>query len=208
MSRGVLAILGNPVWSSSDMINSITNYYDIPFMTWSHLTTRRRSAKVVFHHDLQLATANLTLLASMSNRSFNRVHRELTDINYTFKESAVYDHRTRYLRESLEADNEYEAVDDGLAEEIQAESLEIEDASADDYDFMGSQIYLRPDIAPALIDLIKYYSWNYVYYIYNHEEAIYNMETLFDYQLKNVDFAKKILIRKVKNIQNCRDMLR
>lgn len=34
------------------------------------------------------------------------------------------------------------------------------------------------------------------------------MESLFDYQLKNSGFAKKIVIRKIKNINNCRNMLR
>lgn len=38
--------------------------------------------------------------------------------------------------------------------------------------------------------------------------AIVHLESLFDYQLKNSGFAKKIVIRKIKNINNCRNMLR
>ena len=32
-----------------------------------------------------------------------------------------------------------------------------------------TQIFLRPDIVPVVIELIKHYKWPTVYYIYNYE---------------------------------------
>lgn len=33
------------------------------------------------------------------------------------------------------------------------------------------QIYLRPDISPILIEIIKYYEWTDVFYIYNYPQG-------------------------------------
>jgi hypothetical protein len=38
--------------------------------------------------------------------------------------------------------------------------------------------------------------------------ALVNLEELLEYQSKNPSFAEKIVIRKIKNIINCRNMLR
>ena len=35
----------------------------------------------------------------------------------------------------------------------------------------SNQLYLRPDLSSALIELIKYYKWSEVYYIYNNENG-------------------------------------
>ena len=58
------------------------------------------------------------------------------------------------------------------------------------------QLYLRLDITKALIDLIDFYDWNTIYYVYNYNEAITNIEVLFDYQNKNPKFVEKIIMRK------------
>lgn len=40
-----------------------------------------------------------------------------------------------------------------------------------------SQLYLRPDLSSALIELIKLYNWSEVYYIYNNDNGInYKLE--------------------------------
>jgi hypothetical protein len=39
-------------------------------------------------------------------------------------------------------------------------------------------------------------------------KAILNLESLIEYQNNDVDFAEKILVRRVNEIHNCRDMLR
>ena len=43
-----------------------------------------------------------------------------------------------------------------------------------------SQLYLRPDLSSALIELIKLYNWSEVYYIYNNDNGInYALETFY-----------------------------
>ena len=71
-----------------------------------------------------------------------------------------------------------------------------------------SQIYLRPDISSILIEIIKFYEWKDVYYIYNYPQALTSLENLFDYQNRHVNFTIKILVRKITDIKDCRDMLR
>ena len=39
-------------------------------------------------------------------------------------------------------------------------------------DDQPNQIYLRPDLSPALIELIKFYNWPEIYYIYNNDNGI------------------------------------
>lgn len=70
------------------------------------------------------------------------------------------------------------------------------------------QIYLRIDFIPALIELIRFYEWKTVFYIYNYDEAIINIETLFDTQNKDSKFVENIILRKVIDIHDCRDILR
>lgn len=72
----------------------------------------------------------------------------------------------------------------------------------------SSLIYLRPDISPILIEIIKFYEWRDVFYIYNYPQALLNLERLFDYANENVNFTNKILVRKITDIKDCRDMLR
>lgn len=70
------------------------------------------------------------------------------------------------------------------------------------------QLYLRVDFIPAVIELIRFYEWKTVYYIYNYDEAFQNIEILFDRQNKDSKFVENIILRKVIDIFDCRDMLR
>ncbi len=36
------------------------------------------------------------------------------------------------------------------------------------------QLYLRPDMRPALIELVKLNEWKEIYFIYNHEKGFMN----------------------------------
>jgi hypothetical protein len=74
--------------------------------------------------------------------------------------------------------------------------------------FFSGRLFMRPDIMPVLIDLIKYYEWPNIYYIYNYPQALLNLEVLFDAQNKNFNSTGKVLIRKIVEITDCRDMLR
>lgn len=70
------------------------------------------------------------------------------------------------------------------------------------------QVYLQMDFVPALIELIRFYEWKTVYYIYSYDEAVKNIESLFDVQNKDSKFVENIILRKVIDIYDCRDMLR
>ena len=64
-----------------------------------------------------------------------------------------------------------------------------------------SQLFLRPDVIPALTELIKHYKWHTIYYIYNYDAALSNLDSLLDLQNKNLTPIDKILIRKITDIQ-------
>ena len=218
MSRGVLAIFGTTSWSSVSMLNSFTSYYGVPFISWSHLARTRTPA-------YKLLTDNSSLAG---HRKFLRFHRELSD--YSFAKGDA--RGVRVPRNSFDMENEYDVVDYSNNDELLLESLEIDDQDSNLKDNSPTQLYLRPDLALAMIELISSYGWTNIYYIYNHEQgklavsrplgarfhqlgllfvpkpAIVHLESLFDYQLKNSGFAKKIVVRKIKNINNCRNMLR
>lgn len=106
MSRGVLAIFGPTSWSSINTLTSVTNSYNIPYLSLSHMDR-----------------------ASM------------------FKQ-----HQKRNAR----------------AEQM----IKVEDYSKfRRNDELASQIYLRPDLSQAVIELVKHYGWSTVYYVYNYDEG-------------------------------------
>ena len=64
-------------------------------------------------------------------------------------------------------ETEYEAV-----EEEDAPNAKVEYIKSDEEANEFTQLYLRPNLAPVLIELIKFYKWPAVYYIYNHDHGI------------------------------------
>lgn len=75
------------------------------------------------------------------------------------------------------------------------------------------QLYMRPNLAPVLIELIKFYRWPSIYFIYNHEHGALNLASLVQYQLENQNYLisnvlKRIYPRKVTDVKKCREMLR
>lgn len=106
--------------------------------------------------------------------------------------------------ESQESEYEQSEADN---QEIQTEIHD--EATNNPRQTTSTRIYLRPDIMPAVIDLIKLYEWTNIYYIYNYPQAMYNLETLLDYQNKNSNSSSgKVFIRKIIDVKDCRDMLR
>ena len=103
---------------------------------------------------------------------------------------------------------EYEMSEDEYYENqgIIAQSSEYPDSG--ESEDSAYQLYLRPDLTPALISIINFYEWPRVYYIYNYQQAVANMEKLLEYQNSDPAFLQRILIRRVSDIHNCRDMLR
>ena len=55
--------------------------------------------------------------------------------------------------------------------QIHNKSVETASGGTGEYYPRPSQIYLRPDISPILIEMIKFYDWADVYYIYNYPQG-------------------------------------
>jgi hypothetical protein len=185
MSRGVLAIFGPTKWSTLNLLTSFTNYYNIPYISWSFLG--EKSNEEIEELNDQFSTTAFMQSFSITNMIEN-------SNNFKSKESNNED----------DYDIDYEGINNNkLLTQV------------NDYTKFSkktkiiSQLYLRPDIIPAIVELIKFYDWPTVYYIYNYEHAMINLETLFEYQNNNPKFViERILIRKIIDINNFRDMLR
>ncbi len=139
MSRGVLAIFGSTSYSSMETVKSITNKYNIPFFSWSHLYRLRKGPDSMHQ---TIATKSLIF------------KRESTNFVPNNKKNVEYD--------EAEYESEYEENPNAQIEYLNSNS-EMTD--------QHSQLYLRPDLAPVLIELIKHYKISSVYYIYNHDNG-------------------------------------
>jgi hypothetical protein len=78
-------------------------------------------------------------------------------------------------KRSIEENLPITHIDFNETESENATSLK-KTASADNKEevFRHSQIFLRPDIVPVLIEMIKYYKWPIIYFIYNHDSGQLN----------------------------------
>ena len=144
MSRGVLAIFGSTSFSSMDMVKSMTNKYSIPYITWSHFMGSP--------HDIMR-----TKVFEQRSLIGSRVAATRPSVTMAKRnnKNAEYD------------ETEYEAV-----EEEDAPNAKVEYIKSDEEANEFTQLYLRPNLAPVLIELIKFYKWPAVYYIYNHDHGI------------------------------------
>lgn len=59
--------------------------------------------------------------------------------------------------------------------ETETENATSKSSSGNEEAFHHSHIFLRPDVVPALIEMIKHYKWPIVYFIYNHESGSFNI---------------------------------
>ncbi len=88
------------------------------------------------------------------------------------------------------------------------------------------QLYTHPDISAVLIATIKYYKWNKVFYLYNHDDgnlilsllelelyfltiqALKTIGSLLSYQTESNDFTTELLVRKFTSIEDCDSLLK
>jgi hypothetical protein len=182
MSRGVLAIFGPTKWSTLNILTSFTNYYNIPYISWSFLSERSNE-----EIEDQLNELFLTNDAILSENNLGE-----SSNNFRSKESNNDDYDIDY--EGNNSNKLLTQVNDYTKFSKKKKII--------------SQLYLRPDIIPTIVELIKFYDWPTVYYVYNYEHAMINLESLFEYQNNNPKFVERILIRKITDINNFRDMLR
>jgi hypothetical protein len=132
MSRGVLAIFGS--FSSSFSINairSITNHYDLPFISISNVPRRGYYEQLKSDYEIR-------------NKLLTNTTNNYKDIimNVVNKQSEII-------------------KDNNRTNELNVTS-----------NFTHSQLYMRPNIIPVLIELIKHYKFSTIYYIYNYESGM------------------------------------
>lgn len=70
------------------------------------------------------------------------------------------------------------------------------------------QLYMHPDLSPVLISLIKQYKWRKVFYLYDHDDALKRIESIFSYQTDENDFTTQLNVRKITSLENCVDILK
>jgi len=132
MSRGVLAIFGS--FSSSFSINairSITNHYDLPFISISNVPRRGYYEQLKSDYEIRNK-----LLTNTTN-------------NYKDIIMNVVNKQSEFIK------------DNNRTNELNVTS-----------NFTHSQLYMRPNIIPVLIELIKHYKFSTIYYIYNYESGM------------------------------------
>jgi hypothetical protein len=140
MSRGVLAIFGPTKQTSINTLNSVTDFYSIPYITWSYLNRGQST----------LAKENVRRFRNSNCR--NRV------VDY----GVLRNPRSKHTRGANEFQDEY-AVENILTTDLSDFTNE---------ETTSSQLYLRPNIYPVIIELLKHYKLANIYYIYNHDHGI------------------------------------
>jgi hypothetical protein len=59
------------------------------------------------------------------------------------------------------------------------------------------------ELSKMLVELISYYQWNQIFYVYNYENAVTKIESII-----NSNVQTEILVRKIKNLNQSSDVLR
>ena len=174
MSRGVLAIFGSTNISSFDTVRSLTNKYNIPFLSWSFFSNdpsslnkkpneaviRSKKLTKEEHDSMEIRIENLVSDVKGTEALISKPKRNV-NFNPTSKDY-------EYLYGS-----EYESKD-GFNIGIEYLKNMKRDAGNDE-----KQLYLQSNLRKALVELIKFYQWNSVYYLYNHEKGFIGFLTLY-----------------------------
>lgn len=162
--------------SSIEILNSITNFYDIPYISWSPQASFK--APEVFRTKKQHVMSR-GVVKRRANRDYGAEDSEYDDAVDSYD-----------MNDIITKTNEYP---------------ELNLVRSANHTF---QIYIRPDLTPAIISIIEFFEWSRIYYIYNYQQAVVNLEKLFDYQNGDRDLQSIFLLRRVVNINSCHDMLR
>jgi hypothetical protein len=192
ISRGVVAIFGPTNLATLDMLNSLTNFYNIPFISWSYLDRVKLES--------QQSIINTKSTKTVKKRNAYSRPRIMSDFNQNYYNNE--DHFEDY--DEFEYNNDENGSIIEQENDYPAENVK----SSLTHNRLPFQIYMRPDLAPALISLIDFYDWHTIYYIYNYQQAITNMEKLFEQQNNDPKFLFRMLVRRASETLNFRDMLR
>ena len=153
MSRGVLAIFGPTKQSSINTLNSVTDFYGIPYISWSFLERSK------------------TIIAKETIRRFR---------NSNCKNSVMVDYGSIRKPRNSDSNREDSNNDDSHNDDESDDILTNDYSINTNEEITSAQIYFRPHIYPVIIELIKHYKWSTIYYIYNHEHGRTHNFILFE----------------------------
>ena len=152
MSRGVLAIFGSVSHSSIDTVISLSNNYNIPFIFWSSFAKLKKS---LINTDFYL-----NIKANRSKR-FEK-----------FSLGCYKDMIMSAFESNLE--RKTDSRDFLVLKKKRGNNPPITNLNSDKVKYNShTQLYLKPDIKPLLIELIRFYEWRNIYYIYNNEQGFF-----------------------------------
>jgi hypothetical protein len=134
MTRGPFVIFGTSEWSTLNTLKSFTNFYNMPYVTWSYLDRKP------FHTINQIK--HLNMKKNDNQKSFSNSYEKI------------------FLRRE-----DYDLIEQKSLIKIQNHS-NINSNKPSSY-----QLFLKPDLVPVLIELIRFYGWKQFYYIYNYENG-------------------------------------
>lgn len=66
----------------------------------------------------------------------------------------------------------------------------------------NSLLNLKPDLGPAVVDLVESFEWNNIYFLFNHQNGIFNLESM------SKKLLGKLNMRKINQINQVREILR
>ena len=161
MSRGVLAIFGSISTSSMDTVISLTRTYNVPFIFWSNFAKSKTKVEINdSNEDVSIAKK-----INRSLRSSKFLHHEFEDMILSVVEINLKKKRNSHgysIKEDLE----------NIDQNTELENPKITFFNSS-YNNPNSpmQLYLKPDLKHLLIELIRFYEWLNIYYIYNHDQG-------------------------------------
>ncbi len=198
MSRGVLAIFGSTNLASFEIVKSLTNKYNIPFISWSFFFQDNQNILRALQSRNDLTKHSLLKNETVISPVNNNIKQQKRDLN--FKPTRTdYEYSYPYEYETKNYNNGIEYLKN-MKKELATKTEE-------------KQIYLRPLISDILIEMVRYYRWESVYFVYNHEHGELNLAALMQFQLDNQkhmipDLLNNIHVRKLTHVKNARGMLR
>lgn len=165
MSRGVLAVFGSTNMSSFNTVRFLTNKYNIPYMSWSY-----------FYKDQSSLNTRLDDLATRLKRSSKEgimdiSIKDLTDVEETPEEMLIS--RAKRNVNFNPSGRDYEYLYGGEYDSKDMYNIGIEYLKNMKREVVNDekQLYLEPNLGRALTELVKFYQWPSVYYIYNHDKG-------------------------------------
>jgi hypothetical protein len=134
MTRGPFAIFGTSEWSTLNTLKSFTNFYNVPYVSWSYLDRKP------FYSMNQIKSLNSKI--TNHHKSYSNSYEKI------------------FLRRE-----DYDLIEQKTFIKIQNHT------NMNSFKQPSYQLFLKPDLVPVLIELIRFYDWKHFYYIYNYENG-------------------------------------